>query len=89
VVIIVDDGIATGASMIAALKSIRAKGPARLIAATAVAPSQVIRLLRQAADEVVCLHTPSFFYAVGQFFQEFPQVSDEEVVAMLRRSGAS
>lgn len=89
IVIVVDDGIATGSSMIAALKSIRARGPARLIAATAVAPPQVMRLLRQAADEVVCLQTPAFFYAVGQFFEEFPQVSDEEVVAVLGRSGAA
>lgn len=86
VVIIVDDGIATGASMIAALRSVRAKRPRKLIAAAAVAPYESLEEIRKLADEVVCLDVPEDFYAVGQFFEEFAQVSDEEVIALLRES---
>ncbi len=83
VVIVVDDGIATGATMIAALRAVRDAHPARLIAATAVAPPETIKMIRNEADEVVCLETPEFFYAVGEFFSEFDQVSDEQVIAQL------
>ena len=83
VVIVVDDGIATGATMIAALRAVRDAHPARLIAATAVAPPETIKMIRNEADEVVCLETPEFFYAVGEFFREFDQVSDEQVIAQL------
>ena len=83
VVIVVDDGIATGATMIAALRAVRDSHPARLIAAAAVAPPETIKLIRNEADEVVCLETPEFFYAVGEFFREFDQVSDEQVIAQL------
>ena len=85
VVIVVDDGIATGSSMVAALRAVRARKPAKLIAATAVAPPQAVRLIEDYADEVICLQAPTFFYAVGQFFQEFPQVSDEEVITLLKQ----
>jgi predicted phosphoribosyltransferase len=84
IVIVLDDGIATGSSMVAALRAVRARKPAKLIAATAVAPPQAVRMVEAYADEVVCLQMPSFFYAVGQFFQEFPQVSDEDVITMLK-----
>jgi len=83
VVIVVDDGIATGATMIAALRAVRDSHPARLIAATAVAPPETINKVRNEADEVVCLETPEFFYAVGEFFRKFDQISDEQVVALL------
>ncbi len=83
VVIVVDDGIATGATMIAALRAVRDRHPARLIAATAVAPPETIKKIRNEADAVVCLETPAFFYAVGEFFREFDQVSDEQVIAQL------
>lgn len=86
VVIVVDDGIATGASMMAALRSVRAKGPARLIAATAVAPPESLKAIGPLADEVVCLEVPEYFYAVGQFFESFGQVSDEEVMEILKES---
>lgn len=86
IVIIVDDGIATGASMIAALRSVRAKRPRKLIAAAAVAPYESLEEVQKLADEVVCLDVPPDFYAVGQFFEEFAQVSDEEVIALLRES---
>lgn len=86
IVIVVDDGIATGASMIAALRSIRAKRPKKLIAAVGVAPYERLQEIRALADEVVCLDVPADFYAVGQFFEEFTQVSDEEVIALLQQS---
>jgi len=86
-VIVVDDGLATGASMIAALRAVRARKPARLIAATAVAPAQTLETIKELADEVVCLEVPQVFYAVGQFFLDFPQVTDEEVIAALQQSG--
>lgn len=88
IVIVVDDGIATGSTMIAALKSIREKNPARLIAAAAVAPSENVERIRPYADQVVCLETPRDFYAVGQFFEDFSQVEDEEVLALLKESAA-
>lgn len=89
IVIVVDNGIATGASMIAALRAVRAKLPAKLIAAVAVAPAETVERIRAEADEVVCLYIPTFFYAVGQFFVDFSPVSDEQVIALLQRSGAA
>ena len=89
VAIVVDDGIATGASMIAALHAARSKQPLRLICAVPVAPAESLEEIRPYADEVVCLETPEDFYAVGQFYREFRQVEDEEVVAMLAKRGAA
>ncbi len=86
IVIVVDDGVATGASMIAALRAVRAKRPKRLIAALAVAPYETLQVIRKLADEVVCLEVPENFFAVGQFFEEFTQVSDEEVVEILKKT---
>ncbi|WP_434033787.1 phosphoribosyltransferase [Cupriavidus sp. a3] len=83
-VIVVDDGLATGASMIAALHAIREEKPARLICAVPVAPPRTLELLRPYADEVVCLETPAGFRAVGQFYRDFSQVEDAEVVACLK-----
>jgi len=87
VAIVVDDGIATGASMIAALHAVRAKNPARLVCAVPVAAPESLEQVRPYADEVVCLETPELFHAVGQFYREFPQVEDKEVVALLARHG--
>jgi len=86
IVIVVDNGIATGASMIAALRAVRLKGPEKLIAAAAVAPHESLQEIRGLADEVICLEVPEDFYAVGQYFEEFTQVSDDEVTAILRQS---
>jgi predicted phosphoribosyltransferase len=86
IVIVVDNGIATGASMIAALRAVRATHPAKLIAAVAVAPAETVTRIRAEADEVVCLYAPECFYAVGQFFVDFSPVSDEQVIALLRQS---
>ncbi len=89
VVIVVDDGLATGATMIAALHALRARKPQRLICAVPVAPPETLDRVRPYCDELVCLDAPEWFYAVGQFYQDFPQVSDEQVVELLspRNSG--
>ncbi|MCP5468797.1 MAG: phosphoribosyltransferase [Deltaproteobacteria bacterium] len=84
IVIVVDDGIATGATMIAALNALRKKNPKKIIVATAVAPASTVEKLENFADEVVCLEAPEDFRAVGQFFEDFSQVSDEEVIQALR-----
>jgi predicted phosphoribosyltransferase len=81
----VDDGLATGATMLAALHSARAKGPARLVCAVPVAAPDSLALVRPHCDDLVCLEAPPEFYAVGQFYREFAQVEDEEVVALLAR----
>ncbi len=83
VAIVIDDGIATGSTMIAALRAVRARHPARLVAATAVAPPETLDRIRLEADEVVCLETPEMMFAIGNFFRDFSQVSDDEVVAAL------
>lgn len=83
VVIVVDDGLATGASMIAALHAARARQPQRLICAVPVAAPDSLERVRPFADEVVCLEAPEEFYAVAQFYRDFPQVEDEEVIATL------
>lgn len=83
IVIVVDDGLATGSTMIAALHALRAKQPARLICAVPVAPPDTAERVAGYCDEMVCLDTPWSFQAVGQFYQEFPQISDEEVIATL------
>jgi predicted phosphoribosyltransferase len=88
VAIVVDDGIATGASMIAALHAVRARKPARLVCAVPVAAPESLEQVRPYADEVVCLEAPEYFRAVGQFYRAFPQVEDEGVVALLARHGS-
>lgn len=90
VVIIVDDGVATGSSMLAAIASVRARNPRRLIVAVAVAPPETLERIRAAADDVVCLQVPAEFYAVGQFYDDFSEVTDAMVVAALsRKTGAT
>lgn len=87
VAIVVDDGLATGATMIAALHSVRARHPARLVCAVPVASPDSLEGVRPYADEVVCLKAPAGFSAVGQFYRSFPQVEDEEVAALLHATG--
>ena len=84
VAIVVDDGLATGSTMIAALQTLRAQGPQRLICAVPVAAPDSLRRIRPLADEVVCLHAPADFHAVGQYYDSFDQVDDDEVIAALR-----
>lgn len=86
VVILVDDGIATGATVRAALRATRARGPAKLVLAVPVAAPDALEALRSEADATVCLSTPEDFLGVGQFYEDFRQVSDEEVVDLLSRA---
>jgi putative phosphoribosyl transferase len=81
--IIVDDGIATGASMVAALRAVRAQRPLRIVVAVPVAARDSLDLARSYADEVVCLYTPKVFFAVGDFYDDFSAVADSTVVEML------
>jgi predicted phosphoribosyltransferase len=82
-VIVVDDGIATGASMLAAVRALRASSPESIVVAVPVGPQSVCKLLAQEADDVVCATMPNDFEAVGQVFIDFHQVSDDEVRELL------
>jgi len=88
-VILVDDGIATGASVRAALRGVRRRQPGRIVLATPVAPPETIEALRGDADEIVCLETPADFFAVGQFYRDFRQVSDDQVKAILSEESSA
>jgi putative phosphoribosyl transferase len=83
VAVVVDDGIATGGTATAAVRWAKAEGARKVILAVPVAPAEGVRNLSREAGQVVCLETPEPFYAVGQWYQEFPQTSDEEVVHIL------
>lgn len=85
-VVLVDDGIATGATMRAALAAVRADQPARVVVATPVAPPEVVSLMAGLADQVVCLHSPRDFQAVGLHYARFPQLEDDEVRRILAAS---
>jgi len=85
-VIVVDDGIATGASMYLAAKALKEEGAKEVIIAAPVAPPDVMALLKEAADKVIVLDTPADFMAVGQFYRDFHQLSDEEVMELLQKS---
>jgi predicted phosphoribosyltransferase len=87
-VIVTDDGIATGSTMIAALRVARPQKPRELLMAVPVAPPDRLEEIRHCCDEVVCLLSPEEFWAVGQFYQNFRQVEDEEVVEILHRFAA-
>ncbi len=82
--IVTDDGIATGSTMIAALETIRAQQPRELIVAVPVAPFGRLTEIRRRCDDVVCVLAPIDFWAIGQFYEDFPQVEDSEVVNLLR-----
>lgn len=85
-VILVDDGIATGSSMKAAIGALRQRKPALLVVAVPVAPPAAIREIRLLVDELVCVYIPETLYAVGQYYLDFSPVSDEEVTERLRRA---
>jgi putative phosphoribosyl transferase len=85
-VIVVDDGIATGGTVRAALQSVRRAHPRRVVLAVPVAPPGAISALRTEADAVVCLETPRHFHAVGQFYRDFRQTTDDEVIDLLART---
>jgi putative phosphoribosyl transferase len=80
---VVDDGIATGASMRAALKALRRRGPKALVLAVPVAPAEAVEALRAEVDQLICLATPEPFYAIGIHYLDFRQLSDQEVVSSL------
>lgn len=88
-VILVDDGIATGATMRAAIEALRRQSPAKIVVAVPVAPPDTVIRLRAEADEVICLETPELFMAIGQFYIEFPQLSDEAVREQLAKTWAA
>jgi putative phosphoribosyl transferase len=85
-VILVDDGLATGASMRAAIAALRQLGPARIVVAVPVAAAQTCKEFRSEADEVVCAETPEPFYAVGTWYEDFSQTTDDEVRDLLSRA---
>jgi predicted phosphoribosyltransferase len=85
-VIVVDDGIATGSTMKAALVSVRNRGAKTVAVAVPVGPPSTIQELKKQADKVVCLYTPEYFQAIGQFYTDFEQITDEEVIQLLKES---
>jgi putative phosphoribosyl transferase len=84
--ILVDDGIATGSSMQAAIAALRQMKPARIVVAVPVAPPSTCDRLRPLVDELVCVYAPEFFYAIGQFYGDFSQVTDEQVIELIQRA---
>lgn len=88
-VILVDDGLATGATMRTAIKATRLQHPAAIVVAVPVAPPETVEVLRREADDVVCLATPEPFWAIGGWYRAFPQTSDEEVKDLLARAAAT
>lgn len=85
IVILVDDGLATGATMRAAVKALRQSGAVKIVAAVPVGPPDTCRELKEEANEAICLSTPEFFQAVGQYYDDFSQTSDEDVRELLRQ----
>jgi predicted phosphoribosyltransferase len=83
---LVDDGLATGATMRAAVKALRQSGAAKIVVAVPVGPPDTCRELEEEADETICLCTPEFFQAVGQYYEDFSQTSDEDVRELLSRA---
>lgn len=89
IVILVDDGIATGSTLLASVELLRAQHPVKIIVAVPVAPPGVSSLFRDKVDEYICLDTPDNFMAVGQYYEDFSEVKDEEVLDLLTRAGSS
>src|SRR5688500_18632457 len=86
VVILVDDGLATGSTMVAAVRAVRQDNPERVVVAVPVAAPEACAALREEADEVYCLHTPAYFGSVGAWYADFRQTTDQEVTALLARA---
>ena len=86
VVILVDDGLATGATMRAAVKALQQSGAAKIVVAVPVGPPDTCREVKQEADEMICLSTPEFFQAVGQYYEDFSQTSDDDVRQLLSQA---
>lgn len=86
IAILIDDGIATGSSMFTAIDALRALQPAKIVVATPVAPTNMQDRMKGRADEFVCAQTPEWFFAIGEFYQNFPQTEDSEVRELLSRA---
>ena len=86
IAILIDDGIATGSSMFAAIDALRALQPAKIVVATPVAPANMQNRMKGRADEFFCAQTPEWFFAIGEFYQNFPQTEDSEVRDLLSRA---
>lgn len=85
-IILVDDGVATGATIIAAAREIRDSQPKKVVVAIPVAPPETVERLKKEVDEVVCLSTPKLFFAVSQWYENFKQYSDEEVIKLIKNT---
>ena len=86
IVILVDDGLATGSTMMAAVEFLKKEKPAKIIVAVPVAPQEAVDKFSKMVDKVICLHTPDIFYAIGMFYESFPQVEDEEAIRLLKEA---
>jgi putative phosphoribosyl transferase len=86
IAILVDDGLATGATMRAAVKALRQRGAAKIVVAVPVGPPDTCHEIEEQADETICLSTPEFFQAVGQYYDDFSQTTDEDVRELLGRA---
>ncbi len=84
--IIVDDGIATGSTMLATVNLVRSEAPSKIVVAVPVGPQSSVDLLKKHADEVVCLEMPAEFYAIGEFYENFEQVEDDDAISLLREA---
>lgn len=89
IAIVVDDGIATGSSMLAAIDALRSLQPKRIVVATPVAPTHANDQINRVADEFVCILTPEWFFGISEFYESFPQIEDAEVRTLLSRGTAS
>jgi len=87
-VIVIDDGIATGATLLAAIHLLRARNPRKIIVAAPVAPASSLEEIERVADQIICLECPFPFMAVGDWYEDFKQVSDQEVLSILNRDKA-
>jgi predicted phosphoribosyltransferase len=86
IAIIVDDGIATGNTLMTAIKMVKKKNPAKIVIAVPVAPPETANKLEKEVDDFICLFTPNDFYGVGQYYDEFSEVTDDEVVSLLNET---
>jgi len=84
----VDDGIATGASIRVAIAALRQMRPAEIVVAAPMVPLSTYERLRREADDVICVHTPKSFFAIGEFYDDFSQATDEEVMELLRQASS-
>ena len=85
-IIVIDDGIATGLTMRAAIESIKAKNPAKIIIVVPVSAKDSLEIIKKEVDDIICLDTPEYFGAVGAFYRDFGQTTDEEVIELMEKS---